>query len=207
VIAGGMPWSRSGARCALVLALLLPISAGAVSSFAEVQRDFLPSEASLLDRNGELLQRLRVNMDERKLAWVKLEDVSPALRQALIASEDRRFYQHSGIDWNAVAASAWGNLWNTRTRGASTITMQLAGLLHDDLRRKSGARTLTRLQSGVTRTSSNPRIRPSKSKLLTVPLNLSRGKYVPMMRWCSSFTSSSGMIEVWYNTAPSVPAR
>ncbi|WP_343652160.1 penicillin-binding protein 1C [Herbaspirillum sp.] len=138
-----MPWSRAGAGCALVLALLLPASAGAVTSFAEVQRDFLPSEASLLDRNGELLQRLRVNMDERKLAWVKLEDVSPALRQALIASEDRRFYQHSGIDWNAVAASAWGNLWNTRTRGASTITMQLAGLLHDDLRRKSGARTLT----------------------------------------------------------------
>ncbi|MFS2117773.1 biosynthetic peptidoglycan transglycosylase, partial [Herbaspirillum frisingense] len=127
----------------LVLALLLPVSASALPSFAEVQRDFLPSEASLLDRNGELLQRLRVNMDERKLAWVKLEDVSPALRQALIASEDRRFYQHSGIDWNAVAASAWGNLWNTRTRGASTITMQLAGLLHDDLRRKSGARTLT----------------------------------------------------------------
>ena len=143
MITSGTPWSRFGARCALVLALLLPASAGALPSFAEVQRDFLPSEASLLDRNGELLQRLRVNMDERKLAWVKLEDVSPALRQALIASEDRRFYQHSGIDWNAVAASAWGNLWNTRTRGASTITMQLAGLLHDNLRRKSGARTLT----------------------------------------------------------------
>jgi len=128
---------------ALVLALLMPVAASAVPSFTEVQRDFLPSEASLLDRNGELLQRLRVNMDERKLSWVKLEDVSPALRHALIASEDRRFFQHSGIDWSAVAASAWGNLWNTKTRGASTITMQLAGLIYDDLRRKSGARSLT----------------------------------------------------------------
>lgn len=126
-----------------MLALLLPIAAAAVPSFNEVQRDFLPSEASLLDRHGELLQRMRINMDERKLAWVKLEDVSPALRHALIASEDRRFYQHSGIDWSAVAASAWGNLWNTRTRGASTITMQLAGLLYDDLHRKSGARSFT----------------------------------------------------------------
>ncbi|MFX6035599.1 biosynthetic peptidoglycan transglycosylase, partial [Acinetobacter baumannii] len=80
---------------------------------------------------------------ERKLSWVKLEDVSPALRHALVASEDRRFYQHSGIDWSAVAASAWGNLWNTKTRGASTITMQLAGLIYDDLRRKSGPRSLT----------------------------------------------------------------
>lgn len=128
---------------ALVLALLMPTAANAVPSFNEVQRDFLPSEASLLDRNGELLQRMRVNMDERKLSWVKVEDVSPALRHALVASEDRRFYQHSGIDWSAVAASAWGNLWNTRTRGASTITMQLAGLIYDDLRRKSGARSLT----------------------------------------------------------------
>ncbi|MET3432137.1 penicillin-binding protein 1C [Herbaspirillum seropedicae] len=128
---------------ALVLALLIPTAASAVPSFSEVQRDFLPSEASLLDRNGELLQRMRVNMDERKLSWVKVEDVSPALRHALVASEDRRFYQHSGIDWSAVAASAWGNLWNTKTRGASTITMQLAGLIYDDLRRKSGARSLT----------------------------------------------------------------
>ncbi|ALU90127.1 penicillin-binding 2 protein [Herbaspirillum rubrisubalbicans M1] len=128
---------------ALVLALLIPTAASAVPSFSEVQRDFLPSEASLLDRNGELLQRIRINMDERRLSWVKLEDVSPALRHALIASEDRRFYQHSGIDWSAVAASAWGNLWNTKTRGASTITMQLAGLIYDNLRRKSGARSLT----------------------------------------------------------------
>lgn len=124
-------------------ALLAPLAASAVPSFAEVQRDFLPSEASLYDRHGELLQRVRVNMDERKLPWVRLEDVSPALRSALVASEDRRFYQHSGIDWNAVAASAWGNLWHTRTRGASTITMQLAGLIYDDLRRKSSARSFT----------------------------------------------------------------
>jgi penicillin-binding protein 1C len=127
---------------ALGAALLAPAAAFAVPSFAEVKQDFQPSEASLYDRHGELLQRLRVNMDERKLSWVGLEDVSPALRTALIASEDRRFYQHSGVDWSAVAASAWGNLWHTRTRGASTLTMQLAGLLQEDLRRKSASRSL-----------------------------------------------------------------
>ena len=127
----------------LAAALLGPPAALAAPGFAEVKRDFVPSEASLLDRHGELLQRQRLNMDERKLSWVSLEDVSPALRRSLVASEDRRFYQHSGVDWNAVAASAWGNLWHTRTRGASTITMQLAGLLHDDLRRKSNPRSIT----------------------------------------------------------------
>lgn len=138
---------RPGARCALALLLgvqlLMPLAAAAVPSFAEVQRDFQPSEATLLDRHGALLQRLRINMEERKLSWIRLDEVSPALRHALIASEDRRFYQHSGIDWSAVAASAWGNLWHTRTRGASTLTMQLAGLLVDDLRRKSAPRSLT----------------------------------------------------------------
>ena len=59
----------------------------------------------------------------------------------MLLSEDKRFYEHSGVDWRAVSAAAWGNLWNTRTRGASTITMQLAGLLDDELRRGGGGRS------------------------------------------------------------------
>jgi penicillin-binding protein 1C len=60
-------------------------------------------------------------------AWVALADVSPALRTALVLSEDRRFYEHSGVDWRAVSSAAWGNLWNTRTRGASTLTCSWPG--------------------------------------------------------------------------------
>ncbi|MES2048600.1 MAG: penicillin-binding protein 1C [Pseudomonadota bacterium] len=116
-------------------------SALAIPTFKQVQQNFLSSDAILTDRNGVAIHQLRINPKERKLAWVKLEDVSPALRMALIASEDKRFYQHGGVDWNAVAGAAWGNLWNKKTRGASTITMQLAGLLEEDLRRKSAARS------------------------------------------------------------------
>ena len=54
---------------------------------------------------------------------------------ALLLSEDRRFHEHSGVDWWAVSAAAWGNLWHERTRGASTLTMQLAGLLDSALQR------------------------------------------------------------------------
>lgn len=125
----------------LTLSLLWAAPAKAVPSFTEVQQNFRSSEASLYDRHGVLIQQMRLNPNERRLSWISLEDISPALRNALIASEDRRFYLHGGIDWNAVAASAWGNLWNTRTRGASTLTMQLAGLIHDDLRRKSAPRS------------------------------------------------------------------
>lgn len=126
-----------------------PVVAHAVPSFGEVQQSFRSSDAAMYDRHGELIQQLRLNPNERRLSWIVLEDVSPALRNALIASEDRRFYQHSGVDWSAVAASAWGNLWNTKTRGASTITMQLAGLIYDDLRRKSSARSMTQKVSQV----------------------------------------------------------
>lgn len=126
---------------ALLFAMSWHSSALAIPSFKEVQLAYQSSDAVLLDRNGVVIHQQRINPKERKLAWVKLEDVSPALRMALIASEDKRFYQHGGVDWNAVAGAAWGNLWNKKTRGASTITMQLAGLLEQDLRRKATART------------------------------------------------------------------
>ncbi len=97
----------------------------------------------ILSRDGEPLHRLRVDAGVRRGQWVALVDVSPALRTALVLSEDKRFYAHSGVDWQAVSSAAWANLWNNKTRGASTITMQLAGLLDDDLRRGSGGRSLT----------------------------------------------------------------
>lgn len=80
--------------------------------------------------------------DLRRGQWVPLADVSPALRMALVLSEDKRFYEHSGVDWHAASAAAWGNLWNQRTRGASTITMQLAGLLDGDWRQGPGGRSV-----------------------------------------------------------------
>ncbi|AMM25495.1 penicillin-binding protein 1C [Variovorax sp. PAMC 28711] len=117
--------------------------AGAVASFEQTKHDFRSSDAAVFDRNGELLQRVRIDPTVRRGQWIALADVSPALRTAMVLSEDKRFYEHSGVDWRAVSAAAWGNLWNTKTRGASTLTMQLAGLIDDDLRRASGGRSLT----------------------------------------------------------------
>ncbi len=133
-------------RCAYFFAAVVFLggwhhSAQAIASFTEVQQRYQSSDAVLTDRNGVALHQLRMNPNARKLAWVTLADVSPALRRALIASEDKRFYQHGGVDWNAVAAAAWGNVWNEKTRGASTITMQLAGLLEADLRRQASTRS------------------------------------------------------------------
>ena len=111
-------------------------------AFDEVREDFRPSDTLILSREGEVLQRLRTDATVRRGQWVPLADVSPALRQALVLSEDKRFFEHSGVDWRAASAAAWGNLWNQRTRGASTITMQLAGLLDGDWRQGPGGRTV-----------------------------------------------------------------
>ena len=58
--------------------------------------------------------------------WVPLSRISPALRAGVIASEDQRFYQHSGFDWKSLrdALDAWRE--GRRLRGASTISQQVA---------------------------------------------------------------------------------
>ncbi len=126
---------------ALLLAVQAP-AAWAASTFDQVKAAYQPSDTLVLDRHGDVIQRQRTDATVRRGQWVALADISPALRNALLVGEDKRFYEHSGVDWRAASAAAWGNLWNTRTRGASTITMQLAGLLDEDLRASSGGRSL-----------------------------------------------------------------
>lgn len=129
-------------RLALALAAAVALPAHAIPTFAEVRQDFKPSDTLVLSQEGEVVQRLRTDATVRRGQWVPLADVSPALRAALVLSEDKRFYEHSGVDWRAASAAAWGNLWNQRTRGASTITMQLAGLLDGDWRQGPGGRSV-----------------------------------------------------------------
>ncbi len=107
----------------------LPVSA--LPSFSEVRSAYTESDAVLLARDGRPLSSRRIDMTQRRLPWTRIEDVSPPLLRALLASEDRKFYAHAGVDWGAAAASAWRNLWTTRTRGASTLSMQLVGLLDE----------------------------------------------------------------------------
>jgi len=152
------------------VALALPLIAQALPAFEAVRAAHRPSDIVLLDRHGVPLQTLRVDKSVRRLDWVPIEAMSPALLRAIVLSEDRRFHEHSGIDWRAVAASAWGNLWNTRTRGASTLTMQLAGLLDDGLARPAGGRSVAqKLGQAVTATQLERRWR--KSQILEAYLN------------------------------------
>ena len=158
-------------RVGIVLSLAACAAAAqALPTFAEVKAAHRPSDITLLDRNGVPVQTLRVDKTVRRLPWVALADMSPALLQAIVLSEDRRFYEHSGVDWSAVARSAWGNVWNQKTRGASTLTMQLAGLIDDGLARPSAGRSVVQ-KIGQALTAAQLETRWKKSEVLEAYLN------------------------------------
>jgi penicillin-binding protein 1A len=64
--------------------------------------------------------------EERRVA-IRIQDVPPVMKHAILAAEDDRFYEHSGVDYVGVIRAAYSN-WVTggRRQGASTITMQVA---------------------------------------------------------------------------------
>jgi penicillin-binding protein 1C len=131
--------------------LLCATTAFAVPTFEAVRAAHAPSDLPLLARDGTPLSTVRIDNTVRRGAWLSLADISPALRQAIVFSEDRRFWDHGGVDWRAIAASAWANAWNQRTRGASTLTMQLAGLTDDELARPAGGRGVVQKVSQMRR--------------------------------------------------------
>jgi len=91
-------------------------------STAQIQA-FRPSEGSrVLDRSGKPIGRLtyvrRIN--------VSVNNVPRSVRAAFIATEDRRFYYHGGVDWRSAGRALARNLSEISVReGFSTITMQV----------------------------------------------------------------------------------
>ncbi|WP_420996962.1 penicillin-binding protein 1C [Cupriavidus sp. 30B13] len=159
-------------RAALAAACMAAMAgAHALPPFDSVRAGWRSADVLVLDRHGAPLSRVRDDFSARRGDWVTLAEISPAVRTAIVLSEDRRFYAHSGVDWQGVAAAAWANLWNTRTRGASTLTMQLAGLLDDDLRRAGGGRSVGQKMTQAVRAAALER-GWSKDQILEAYLNL-----------------------------------
>lgn len=119
-------------------------AANNLPSFDEVQHNWQSSYASLLDRHGSVLTRQRINKEQHRLDWTPLNEVSPALIDALLFTEDRDFYRHHGVDWGAFSRSVANYLTGKKARGASTLTMQLVALLDNNLSWQTGGRTIGR---------------------------------------------------------------
>ena len=80
------------------------------------------SEASLIYSSDKVL--IGKFYTENRSA-VKYEDISPYVIQALISTEDERFYQHNGVDYQGILGAV-KDIIAGHPRGASTITQQLA---------------------------------------------------------------------------------
>jgi len=79
------------------------------------------------------------NREKRRL--VRFNDIPKVLVNAILAAEDKRFFQHSGFDPIRVLKTAWVNLREGRIRqGASTLSMQLAGDIWLDRTRRTWGR-------------------------------------------------------------------
>ena len=143
-----------------------------LASFDEVRSLWISTEGVLLDRNGAVLHELRVIEQGRRLAWTQLRDISPAALATIIRAEDKRFYQHRGVDWLALSDAALDTLLFSNPRGASTISMQVASHLDAALRPSRQRRSVSQKwdQIGAARELES---RWSKSQILEAYMNLS----------------------------------
>ncbi|MBK7659030.1 MAG: penicillin-binding protein 1A [Betaproteobacteria bacterium] len=117
---------------ALILVSLAIVVAGVGALTVVLLWPSLPSLEALTDYRPKIPLRvysaegeLIGEFGEEKRAVVRIKDVPEVMRQAILAAEDDRFYQHGGVDFGGVARAALANVQGRR-EGASTITMQVA---------------------------------------------------------------------------------
>ena len=90
-----------------------------------------PNTVELLDRDGVSLRATRTP-DGALHSWLPLSEMDPALLVAFVTAEDRRFYEHRGVDARALGRAVVTSLRARRVvSGGSTITMQVARLARD----------------------------------------------------------------------------
>ena len=117
-----------GATVAGVLALLLTAGIALALAFPK-----LPDVAALADYRPKLPLRVLsadgetiAEFGEERRNLTPIEDIPPVMINAVLAIEDARFYEHSGVDYIGMLRAALANLGQSKSQGASTITMQVA---------------------------------------------------------------------------------
>ncbi|WP_415137808.1 penicillin-binding protein 1A [Ottowia sp.] len=126
-LAKGLAWSGGALAALFLCAVMAGLMALAIAypnlpdvSELSNYRPKLPlrvftSEGMLIGEFGE---------ERRNLTPIK--DVPQVMKDAVLAIEDARFYEHSGVDYLGVLRAALANLGREKSQGASTITMQVA---------------------------------------------------------------------------------
>ncbi len=88
--------------------------------------DHNPENSAFMEERLELLQEKNPDAELRH-RWVAYNQISPHLKRALIASEDAKFLDHEGFDWEGIQTAWEKNLKKGKVvAGGSTISQQLA---------------------------------------------------------------------------------
>jgi membrane peptidoglycan carboxypeptidase len=117
----------------LVAVLMLPYAAAAGFGAQDLARAVAGSDTLNLDEPAPEVTTLTDDagkpiayLFDQNRTWVKFDDISLYVKRAIVSIEDRRFYEHRGVDWRGTARAALGQLQNQETAGGgSTLTQQL----------------------------------------------------------------------------------
>ena len=107
----------------LYVLILIPFT----PSISDIKKAHIVQPARIMTIDGKELGMFK----RANRVWVKLHDISPSVVHALIDTEDRRFYEHHGLDFTRTAGAALNTFAGDR-QGGSTITQQLARNLYPD---------------------------------------------------------------------------
>jgi penicillin-binding protein 1C len=126
-------WPRRVLAVLAAMAVLAAVSWHVAIRVVDFPRELLAKESAsslaISDANGVLLRQEATSAGTRE-RWVALDQISPYLVAATLASEDNDFYDHGGVDWSAMARASWLDVrGHSREFGGSTITMQLVRIL------------------------------------------------------------------------------
>lgn len=115
---------------ALIITLFILISKeklGPMPTFSDLENPEYYLAAEVISEDGVLLGKISIE----NLTWTEYKELSPYLVDALLATEDIRYYRHSGIDVRGLGRAAIKTiLLGQSTGGGSTITQQLAKQLY-----------------------------------------------------------------------------
>ncbi len=136
---------------------------GKLPSIEELENPSLMSSSEIYADDGTLMGKFylkdRIN--------VKYQDISPFVIRALIATEDERFYDHSGIDIKSLVRAI---VFLGREGGASTITQQTAKALLGQQSRKSVTRVIEKLKEWIVAIRLEKNF--TKEEIITLYLNM-----------------------------------
>jgi len=181
----------------IVLVLFAQLLWFTLPNVAEYKRKNPKQTAMMRYRQEQYLKKLKNSKSSHKSkkprkyqAWIRLSRISPHLIKAVLVSEDDKFYQHNGFDWDGINVALEKNLNSKRiVSGGSSISQQLAKNLYLEPTR-------------------NP-IRKLREALITIQLEKKLSKkrilelYLNVIEWGTGIYGIGAAAQVYYQKSAS----